>query len=93
MEGDPVKAIVVSELGGPEKLEYRDHPDPSPGEDELVVEIESAGVNFIDTYHRTGLYDVGLPFIPGLEGSGVVIEAGPAVTELAVGDRVAWVSG
>jgi NADPH2:quinone reductase len=88
-----MKAIVVAETGGPEKLEYVDHPEPSPGESEVVVEVESAGVNFIDTYHRTGLYDIGMPFVPGLEGAGRVVEEGSGVTDLATGDRVAWVSG
>jgi NADPH2:quinone reductase len=88
-----VKAIVVSEVGGPERLEYVDQPDPTPGKNDVLIEVEAAGVNFIDTYHRTGLYDVGLPFIPGLEGAGTVIDVGAAVEDLAVGDRVAWVNG
>ena len=87
-----MKAIVVSELGGPEQLEYVDQPDPTPGDDEVLIEVEAAGVNFIDTYHRSGLYDVGLPFIPGLEGAGVVSDVGSAVDEVAVGSRVAWVN-
>ncbi len=88
-----MKAIVVSELGGPEQLEYVDQPDPTPGDNDVLIEVEAAGVNFIDTYHRTGLYDVGLPFIPGLEGAGVVLEVGAAVEDLAVGTRVGWVNG
>lgn len=88
-----MKAIVVSELGGPEQLAYVDQPDPKPGDNEVLIDVEAAGVNFIDTYHRTGLYEVGLPFIPGLEGSGVVIDVGAGVDDLAVGTRVAWVNG
>ncbi len=88
-----MKAVVVSELGGPEQLEYVDQPDPTPGDNDLLIEVEAAGVNFIDTYHRTGLYDVGLPFIPGLEGAGVVVEVGDDVEGVSVGARVAWVSG
>jgi NADPH2:quinone reductase len=88
-----MKAIVVAETGGPEKLEFVDHPEPSPGESDVVVEVESAGVNFIDTYHRTGLYDIDMPFVPGLEGAGRVVEVGSGVTELSTDDRVAWVSG
>jgi NADPH2:quinone reductase len=88
-----MKAIVVAEIGGPEKLEFVDHPEPSPGESDVVVEVESAGVNFIDTYHRTGLYDIDMPFVPGLEGAGRVVEVGKGVTDLSTGDRVAWVNG
>lgn len=88
-----MKAIVVTELGGPEQLEYVDQPDPTPGDDDVLIEVESAGVNFIDTYHRTGLYDVALPFVPGLEGAGVVIDVGASVDDVAVGSRVAWVNG
>jgi NADPH2:quinone reductase len=88
-----MKAIVVTETGGPEKLEYVDHLDPTPGESDVVVEVEYAGVNFIDTYHRTGLYDMAMPFVPGVEGSGTVVAVGSGVTDLSTGDRVAWVSG
>jgi len=88
-----VKAILVSDLGGPEQLEYLDQPDPTPGENDVLIEVEAAGVNFIDTYHRTGLYEVGLPFIPGLEGAGTVIDVGDSVEGVAVGARVAWVNG
>jgi NADPH2:quinone reductase len=87
-----MKAIVVSELGGPEQLAYVDQPDPKPGDNEVLIDVEAAGVNFIDTYHRTGLYEVGLPFIPGLEGAGIVVEAGAGVDNLSVGTRVAWVN-
>lgn len=88
-----MKAIVVAETGGPEKLEYVDRPEPSPGDSDVVVEVESAGVNFIDTYHRTGLYEIDMPFVPGLEGAGRVVEAGTGVTDLSTDDRVAWVNG
>jgi NADPH2:quinone reductase len=88
-----MKAIVVTDTGGPEKLEYVDHLDPTPGEYDVVVEVEYAGVNFIDTYHRTGLYDMAMPFVPGVEGSGTVVTVGSGVTDISMGDRVAWVSG
>lgn len=88
-----MKAIVVAETGGPEKLQYLDHDEPMPGESEVVVEVESAGVNFIDTYHRTGLYDIDMPFVPGLEGAGTVATVGSGVTDLSTGDRIAWVRG
>ena len=84
--------IRVGETGGPEVMEWRELPDPEPGRGEIVVEVAAAGLNFIDTYHRSGLYDMALPFTPGLEGAGIVIAVGDDVTEPVVGDRVAWVS-
>ena len=87
-----MKAIVVRESGGADKLLFEEVDDPTPGEGELLVEVESAGVNFIDTYHREGLYPLDLPFTPGLEGVGTVTALGDAVDDLDVGDRVAWVS-
>ena len=85
-----MKAIVVNQTGGPEVLEYTDAPDPTPNQGELLVDVDAAGVNFIDTYHRGGLYPIELPFTPGLEGAGVVVGLGEDVTEFAVGDRVGW---
>jgi NADPH2:quinone reductase len=85
-----MKAIRVATFGGPEVLRLEDAPDPSPGPDELAVRVEAAGVNFIDVYHRTGLYPNPLPFFPGLEGAGVVSGLGRAVTGFREGDRVAW---
>lgn len=63
-------------------------PTPRPGE--LRIAVVAAGVNYIDTYHRRGIYPLGLPFVPGLEGSGIVEEVGSGVTDFATGDRVAW---
>ncbi len=85
-----MKAIVVSETGGPEKLRYQDAPEPKPAPGLAVVKIAAAGVNFIDIYHRTGLYKLDLPFVPGGEGAGTVEAVGDGVTEVAPGDRVAW---
>lgn len=91
MEGRAgVKAIVVSELGGPEQLVLDDIPEPAPGPGQLLVEVDAAGLNFIDTYHRTGLYDLALPFTPGLEGAGTVVALGEEAEGFAVGDRVGW---
>jgi NADPH:quinone reductase len=87
-----MKAIVVKETGGADKLLFEEVEGPTPGEGELLVEVESAGVNFIDTYHREGLYPLDLPFTPGLEGAGTVTGVGDAVDDFDVGDRVAWVS-
>lgn len=76
----------MHELGGPEVLRLDDVPDPSSGDDRVVVRLEAAGVNFIDVYHRTGLYPRDLPFVPGSEGAGVVVEAAAG---FSAGDRVA----
>ena len=64
-----MKAIRVFETGGPEKLIYEDIPAPSPGPGEALVKIQAIGLNFIDVYHRTGLYPQPMPFIPGVEGA------------------------
>lgn len=85
-----MKAIVVRQHGGPEQLEYTDYDIPTLGPREVIVEVRAAGVNYIDTYHRTGLYPAEAPFIPGMEGAGVVTAIAPEVTEVAAGDRVAW---
>jgi NADPH2:quinone reductase len=85
-----MKAIRVHNYGGPEVLKYEEVPTPKPGPGEARVKIEAAGVNYIDIYHRTGLYPGQLPFTPGMEGAGVVDEVGPGVSEIKVGDRVAY---
>lgn len=82
-------AVQVSEIGGPEVLVHREVPDPTPGEGQVVVAIEAAGVNYIDTYHRRGLYPVEPPFTLGVEHAGTVIAVGPGVDAFSVGDRVA----
>lgn len=87
-----MKAIVVSRHGGPEALEYSEAADPTLGDTHLLVQVAAAGINYIDTYQRSGLYPMSLPYIPGLEGSGTVLEVGAAVSEFAVGDTVAWTS-
>lgn len=76
-----MKAIQVRATGGPEVLEYVDVPKPEPRDGETLVRVEAIGVNFIDVYHRSGLYKLPLPFIPGSEAAGVVEETG---------ERVAW---
>ena len=83
-------AIQIHEQGGPEVLTWTELPDPTAGLGEIVVEVAGAGLNYIDTYHRTGLYPVELPLVPGLEGAGTVTQVGPGVTTLSVGDQVAW---
>jgi len=83
-------AIRVTKTGGPEQLEYVEVDRPSPREGEALVRIEAIGVNFIDVYHRTGLYKLELPFTPGSEAAGVVEEVGANVRDVKPGDRVAY---
>lgn len=78
----------MHELGGPEVLVLEDVPDARPSGGEVVVRLEATGVNFVDVYHRTGLYGRELPFVPGSEGAGVVVEAPPGAA-FSVGDSVA----
>jgi len=87
-----MKAIRVHKLGGPEALSYQDIPAPQPSQDEAIVQIEAIGLNFIDIYYREGLYPGTLPFTPGLEAAGTVSAVGSQVTEVQVGDRVAYSS-
>ena len=83
-------AVQIATTGGPEVMEVVQRPDPGPGEGQITVEVAAAGVNFIDTYHRSGLYDMPLPLVLGQEGSGTVLEVGAGVDGFAPGDRVAW---
>ena len=83
-------AVRVTSYGGAEQLQWRQVPDPRPGRGEVLVTVLAVGVNFIDTYQRTGLYPIDPPFTVGMEGAGVVRELGEGVDEFAVGDRVAW---
>jgi NADPH2:quinone reductase len=83
-----VRAVTVAKAGGPEELVLTEVPDPSPAPGEVLVRTHAAGVNYMDTYQRSGLYKVSYPFIPGGEASGVVEAVGEGVTSLAPGDRV-----
>lgn len=83
-------AIRVSHTGGPEVLEYVEVPKPQPKDDEALVKLHAIGVNFVDVYHRTGLYPLPLPFTPGSEGAGVVESVGNAVKDVKIGERVAY---
>ncbi len=85
-----MRVIVVNETGSPDRLELQHTDTPVPGPGDLLVAVAAAGVNFIDTYHRRGLYPVDLPFTPGLEGAGLVVGVGEGVNEFREGDRVAW---
>ena len=85
-----MKAIVVPAHGGPEQLKYKDTDVPTLGSSDVMIRIHAAGVNYIDTYHRTGLYPVDPPFTPGMEAAGVVEAVGQGVTGFDAGDRVAY---
>ena len=85
-----MRAVVVEQIGGPDSLQVRELDPPRPGPGQVLVDVAAAGVNFIDVYQRTGVYEKELPFVVGSEGAGTVSRVGPDVTELAVGDRVAW---
>jgi NADPH2:quinone reductase len=89
-ESKYMKIVRVHEFGGPEALQYEDAPVPDPSSGEARVRIESIGLNFIDCYHRKGLYPGGLPVTPGMEAAGVVDAVGSGTDELKVGDRVAY---
>jgi NADPH2:quinone reductase len=85
-----VRAIQISEAGGPDVLIPAELPEPVAGPGELLVDVTAAGVNYIDTYQRQGIYPMTLPYVPGMEGVGRVRAVGDGVTTLAAGDRVAW---
>ena len=85
-----MKAIRVDSHGGADRLVFQDVDAPRPKEGEALVKLEAVGLNFIDVYHRTGLYPLPLPFTPGTEGAGTVEEVGAGVADLKVGDRVAY---
>jgi NADPH2:quinone reductase len=85
------KAIVINQTGGPEVLRWVDYDPGQPGPGQVRLRHEAVGLNFIDVYHRTGLYPLpSLPAVPGMEGSGTVEAVGDGVTEVAAGDRVAY---
>jgi NADPH2:quinone reductase len=88
-----MKAVVVRTAGGPEVLEYTEVAQPPVGKDDVLIDVAAAGVNFIDIYQREGIYDMPLPYTPGLEGSGTISAVGPDVSDFAPGDRVAWAGG
>lgn len=85
-----MKAIQVTQAGGPEVLQLADIPIPKPKPHEALVKIAASGVNFIDIYQREGRYKVALPFVLGQEAAGVVTEVGAEVKSAKAGERVAW---
>ena len=90
MEPTAASAIQISETGGYDKLHLVDVMCSAPDESEITVAVSASGVNFIDTYHRSGLYQIPLPAILGQEGAGVVLCVGAGVKRFKAGDRVAW---
>ncbi len=85
------KAIRIHAYGGPEVLKWEDVPTPEPGPNEALVKQEAVGLNYIDVYFRTGLYKApSMPITIGMEGAGTIAAVGPGVTDVAVGDRVAY---
>ena len=85
-----MRAVVMSRTGGPEVLEVQELPDPVPGPGDVLVDVEAAGLNFIDVYQREGRYPLELPIVAGSEAAGVVRSVGDAVPDVRPGDRVAW---
>lgn len=88
-----VRAVQIRQHGGPEVLELVDVPVGEPGPGEIRIRHRAIGLNFLDVYHRTGLYPMALPAMLGSEASGVIEAVGPGVTHLAVGDRAAYAGG
>lgn len=87
-----MRAIEALAPGGPDALRLVELPDPEPGPADVLVRVAAAGVNFIDTYRRSGLYPMPFPHVVGSEGAGIVVAIGSGVDDVAVGDRVAWAS-
>ena len=83
-------AIQIHQTGGPDVLQWEEVDVAAPGPGQVRLRQEAAGLNYIDVYHRTGLYPQPLPFIPGVEGAGTVDAIGEGVTSLRLGDRVAY---
>lgn len=90
-----MRAVRVHRLGGPEVLTYEEIPDPAPNAGEALIEIHAAGVNYLDVYYRSGFHWGGhhkraLPYVPGADAAGIVLEIGGGVTEVKPGDRVTY---
>jgi len=85
-----MKAVQITEFGGPEVMNYRDLPDLTPGEGEALIETQAVGVNFTDVYSRAGVNPSPLPRIVGVEGAGVVRGVGSGVSNVKEGDVVAY---
>ncbi len=88
-----MKAVRVHTTGGPEVLQVEEIPTPTPRPGEALIRVESAGVNFIDIYQRSGAYKMATPFVPGQEAAGTIAAVGAGVTGWAEGDRVPCYAG
>lgn len=87
-----MKAIQISKYGGPDVLKLETLAEPQPGPEQVQIALKAAGVNFIDIYRRRGEYPVDTPYIPGLEGAGIIEALGPGVSDFKPGQRVAFTS-
>ncbi len=87
-----MKAVVINKTGGPEVLEIKEIKLNDPKSGEVLIKNEAIGLNYIDTYHRSGLYPVELPSNIGMEGAGIIEKIGPNEKDFKVGDRVAYAS-
>jgi NADPH2:quinone reductase len=87
-----MKAIEITQTGGPEVMQMRDLASPEPQHGEVLIRVAASGINFIDLFVREGRYGNQTPFTPGQEASGIVESVGLGVTDLKRGDRVAWCS-
>src|ERR1700755_5534 len=92
-ETNTMLAIQIDHTGGPEVLTPKTLPDPSPGPGQILIRHGAIGLNFIETYHRSGLYPMPLPKVLGQEAAGAVAAVGEGVTRFHVGDRAAYFSG
>ena len=87
-----MKAVTISKNGGPEVLEIKDIKLEDPKSGEVLIKNKAIGLNYIDTYHRSGLYPVELPSGIGIEGAGIIEKIGPDVKNFSIGDKVAYAS-
>ena len=85
-----MKAVEINKTGGPEVLEVKDISLDKPGPDQVTIEQKAIGLNYIDTYHRSGLYPLKLPIGLGLEGAGVITDVGDNVKGFKVGDKISY---
>ena len=87
-----MKAVIISKNGGPEVLQLKDIELKDPKSGEVLIKNQAIGLNYIDTYHRSGLYPVELPSHIGIEGAGIIEKIGPDIKEFKIGDKVAYAS-
>ena len=85
-----MKAVEINKTGGPEVLEVKDISLEKPGPDQVTIEQKAIGLNYIDTYHRSGLYPLKLPIGLGLEGAGIITDVGENVKDFKVGDKISY---